>query len=149
MNSLSSSRNSPKRRCRRSRDGKRSCRSRPGSHPTPLASRSDGCRRRIGKRRSWYSNNMVVSQARSRLSNSTPTSSCRRAMNSFRRKRDLTRPEGETPLTEAHVSAAFDELLSTLEQKVSPAHVSLLAVDVQNDFVADSSSRPLTPSEYV
>jgi RNA polymerase sigma-32 factor len=30
-------------------------------------------------------------------------------------------------------------LLSTLEQKVSPAHVSLLAVDVQNDFAADSS----------
>jgi hypothetical protein len=60
-------------------------------------------------------------------------------MNSFRRKRGLTRPEGETPLTEAHVLADFDELLSTLEQKVSPAHVSLLAVDVQNDFVADSS----------
>jgi len=26
-----------------------------------------------------------------------------------------------------------------LEQKVLPAHVSLLAVDVQNDFAADSS----------
>jgi hypothetical protein len=47
-------------------------------------------------------------------------------------------------LTEAHVLADFDELLSTLEQKVSPAHVSLPAVDVQNDFVADSSSGPLT-----
>jgi len=81
------------RRCRRSRDGRRSCRSRPGSRPTPPASRSDGCRRRIGKRRSWCSNNMVESQARSKLSNSTPTSSCRRAMNSFRRKRDLIRPE--------------------------------------------------------
>ena len=56
-------------------------------------------------------------------------------MNSFRR---LTRPEGET-VDGAHVSADFDELLSTLEHKVSPAHVSLLAVDVQNDFVADSS----------
>src|SRR6516225_11814721 len=117
MNSLSSSRNSRQRRCRRSRDGRRSCHSRPGSRPTPLASRSDGCRRRIGKRRSWCSNNMVVSQARSKLSNSTPTSSCRRAMNSFRRKRDLTRPEGETSLTEADVLADFDELLSTLEQK--------------------------------
>ena len=87
VNSLSSSRNSPKRRCRRSRDGRRSCRSRPGSRPTPPASRSDGCRRRIGKRRSWCSNNMVESQARSKLSNSTPTSSCPQAMNSFRRKR--------------------------------------------------------------
>ena len=29
------------------------------------------------------------------------------------------------------------ELLSTLEQKVLPAHVALLVVDVQNDFVAD------------
>jgi hypothetical protein len=37
------------------------------------------------------------------------------------------------------VSADFEELLSTLEQKVSPAPVSLLAVDVQNDFAADSS----------
>jgi hypothetical protein len=37
------------------------------------------------------------------------------------------------------VSADFEESLSTLEQKVSPAHISLLAVDVQNDFVADSS----------
>jgi nicotinamidase-related amidase len=27
-------------------------------------------------------------------------------------------------------------LLSTLEQKVSPAHAALLVVDVQNDFVA-------------
>src|SRR5215472_14746031 len=126
MSLLSSSRNSPKRRCRRSRDGRRSYRSRPGSRPTPLASRSDGCRRRIGKRRSWYSNNMVVSQARSKLNNSTPMSSCRRAMNSFRRKRDLTRPEGET-VDGAHASADFEELLSTLEQKVSLAHVSLLA----------------------
>jgi hypothetical protein len=58
-------------------------------------------------------------------------------MNSFRRKRDQTRPEGET-VDGAHV-LADDELLSTLEQKVSPAHLSLLAVDVQNDFVADSS----------
>ena len=58
-------------------------------------------------------------------------------MNSFRRKRDLTRPEGETSLTEADVLADFGELLSTLEQKVSAAHVSLLVVDVQNDFVAD------------
>jgi ureidoacrylate peracid hydrolase len=31
----------------------------------------------------------------------------------------------------------FDELLSTLEQKVSPAHAALLVIDVQNDFVAD------------
>lgn len=59
-------------------------------------------------------------------------------MNSFRRKRDQTRPEGE-PVDGAHVSADFDELLSTLEKKVSPAHVSLPVVDVQNDFVADSS----------
>jgi hypothetical protein len=63
-------------------------------------------------------------------------------MNSFRRKRDLTRPEGETPLTKEHVLVNFDELLSTLVQKVSSAHVSLLVVDVQNDFVADSSSGP-------
>ena len=47
-------------------------------------------------------------------------------MNSFRRKRDLTRPEGET-VDGAHASADFEELLSTLEQKVSLAHVSLLA----------------------
>ncbi len=32
--------------------------------------------------------------------------------------------------------ADSDELLSTLEQKVSPAHAALLVVDVQNDFVA-------------
>jgi hypothetical protein len=69
-------------------------------------------------------------------------------MNSFRRERDLTRPEGETPLTEAHVLADFDELLSTLEQEVALAHVALLVVDVQNDFVADSPSRPLAPSQY-
>jgi hypothetical protein len=37
------------------------------------------------------------------------------------------------------VSADFEELLSTLEQEVSPAHISLLAVDVQNDFAADLS----------
>jgi hypothetical protein len=42
-------------------------------------------------------------------------------------------------LTEADVLADFDELLSRLEQKVSAAHVSLLVVDVQNDFAADSS----------
>jgi len=30
-----------------------------------------------------------------------------------------------------------DELLSTLEQKVSPAHAALLVIDVQNDFVAN------------
>jgi ureidoacrylate peracid hydrolase len=30
-----------------------------------------------------------------------------------------------------------DELLSTLEQKVAPAHAALLVIDVQNDFVAD------------
>jgi hypothetical protein len=35
--------------------------------------------------------------------------------------------------------ADFDELLSTLDQKVSPAHVSLPVVDVQNDFVPDPS----------
>jgi ureidoacrylate peracid hydrolase len=35
------------------------------------------------------------------------------------------------------VKADSDELLSTLEQKVSPAHTALLVVDVQNDFVAD------------
>jgi len=34
------------------------------------------------------------------------------------------------------VKADSDELLSTLEQKVSPAHAALLVVDVQNDFVA-------------
>jgi ureidoacrylate peracid hydrolase len=34
-------------------------------------------------------------------------------------------------LTDSH------ELLSTLEQKVLPAHAALLVVDVQNDFVAD------------
>jgi ureidoacrylate peracid hydrolase len=39
-------------------------------------------------------------------------------------------------LTEADVLADFDELLSTLEQKVSPARAALLVVDVQNDFVA-------------
>ena len=33
--------------------------------------------------------------------------------------------------------ADSDELLSTLEQKVLPAHAALLVVDVQNDFVAD------------
>ena len=33
--------------------------------------------------------------------------------------------------------ADSDELLSTLEQKVMPAHAALLVVDVQNDFVAD------------
>jgi len=73
--------------------------------PNTAGKPSDGCRRRIGKKRSRCSNNMVGSQARSKLSNSTPTSSCRRAMNSFRRKRDLTRPEGETPLTDADVLA--------------------------------------------
>ena len=35
------------------------------------------------------------------------------------------------------MKADSDELLSTLEQKVSPAHAALLVVDVQNDFVAD------------
>jgi ureidoacrylate peracid hydrolase len=35
------------------------------------------------------------------------------------------------------VFADSDELLSTLEQKVSPAHAALLVIDVQNDFVAD------------
>jgi hypothetical protein len=30
-----------------------------------------------------------------------------------------------------------DELLSTLEQKVSPAYAALLVIDVQNDFVAN------------
>jgi ureidoacrylate peracid hydrolase len=35
------------------------------------------------------------------------------------------------------VKADSDELLSTLEQKVSPAHTALLVVDVQNDFVAN------------
>jgi nicotinamidase-related amidase len=35
------------------------------------------------------------------------------------------------------VKADSNELLSTLEQKVSPAHTALLVVDVQNDFVAD------------
>jgi ureidoacrylate peracid hydrolase len=35
------------------------------------------------------------------------------------------------------VLADSDELLSTLEQKVMPAHAALLVVDVQNDFVAD------------
>src|SRR5260370_22114526 len=38
---------------------------------------------------------------------------------------------------EADVLANSDELLSTLEQKVLPAHAALLVVDVQNDFVAD------------
>ena len=33
--------------------------------------------------------------------------------------------------------AGSDELLSTLEQKVLPAHAALLVVDVQNDFVAE------------
>ena len=33
--------------------------------------------------------------------------------------------------------ADSDELLSTLEQKVSPALAALLVIDVQNDFVAD------------
>jgi ureidoacrylate peracid hydrolase len=32
--------------------------------------------------------------------------------------------------------ADSDELLSTLAQKVSPAHAALLVIDVQNDFVA-------------
>jgi ureidoacrylate peracid hydrolase len=35
------------------------------------------------------------------------------------------------------VLADSHELLSTLEQKVSPAHAALLVIDVQNDFVAD------------
>jgi ureidoacrylate peracid hydrolase len=35
------------------------------------------------------------------------------------------------------VFADSDELLSTLEQKVSPAHAALLVIDVQHDFVAD------------
>jgi ureidoacrylate peracid hydrolase len=35
------------------------------------------------------------------------------------------------------VKADSGELLSTLEQKVSPAHAAVLVVDVQNDFVAD------------
>jgi hypothetical protein len=59
-------------------------------------------------------------------------------MNSFRRKRDLTRPEAETPLTEADVLADFDELLSTLEQKVSPGPCRAAGIAVQNDFVAES-----------
>ena len=33
--------------------------------------------------------------------------------------------------------ADSDELLSTLAQKVSPAHAALLVIDVQNDFVAN------------
>jgi hypothetical protein len=33
-----------------------------------------------------------------------------------------------------------DELLSTLEQKVWPAHAALLVIDVQNDVVADGGS---------
>ena len=33
--------------------------------------------------------------------------------------------------------ADYDELLSTLAQKVSPAHAALLVIDVQNDFVAN------------
>jgi hypothetical protein len=41
-------------------------------------------------------------------------------------------------LTEADVLADFDELLSTLEQKVSTAHVSLLVA---------MSRMTLTPSE--
>jgi hypothetical protein len=75
-----------------------------------------------------------------KLGNSTPTSSCRRAMNSFRRKRDLTRPEGETPLTEAYVLADFRQVVVDIgARRFSPVHASLLAVDVQNDLVADSS----------
>jgi ureidoacrylate peracid hydrolase len=35
------------------------------------------------------------------------------------------------------VKADSEELLSTLEQKVSPAYTALLVVDVQNDFVAN------------
>src|SRR5262249_56920253 len=35
------------------------------------------------------------------------------------------------------VMADSDELLSTLAQKVSPAHAALLVIDVQNDFVAN------------
>jgi len=44
------------------------------------------------------------------------------------------------------VLADSHELLSTLEQKVSPAHAALLVVDVQNDFVADGDfSNRLAP----
>ena len=35
------------------------------------------------------------------------------------------------------MSSHTDNLLSTLEQKVDPAHAALVVVDVQNDFLAD------------
>jgi ureidoacrylate peracid hydrolase len=35
------------------------------------------------------------------------------------------------------MTAALEQLLTTLEQKVSPKHSALIVVDVQNDFVAD------------
>jgi ureidoacrylate peracid hydrolase len=35
------------------------------------------------------------------------------------------------------MQAASEQLLTSLEQKISPEHAALLVVDVQNDFVAD------------
>jgi len=44
---------------------------------------------------------------------------------------DRARPEAEAPLAGSGRVADSDELLSTLEQKVMPAHAALLVVDVQ------------------
>jgi ureidoacrylate peracid hydrolase len=57
--------------------------------------------------------------------------------NSFRRKPDPAGPEAKLRWRESDVVADSHELLSTLEQKVVPAHAALLVIDVQNDFVAD------------
>jgi ureidoacrylate peracid hydrolase len=62
---------------------------------------------------------------------------CRPLPNSFRREPDPARAEAKFRWREPDVLADSHDLLSTLEQKVAPAHAALLAVDVQNDFVAD------------
>src|SRR4029453_9263925 len=88
--------------------------------------------------RRWRcSSNMAGSQPRSKPRNSTRTNFCRPLANSSRRKPDPAGPEAKLRWREPDVLGDSHELLSTLEQKVSPAHAALLVIDVQNDFVAD------------
>jgi hypothetical protein len=42
----------------------------------------------------------------------------------------------------AGMAAALNRMLTTLEQKVNPAHAALIVVDVQNDFCAKDGSVP-------
>src|SRR5262245_56133114 len=130
-----SSRNSRKQPSLPYRDGRRSCRSIRGSRPTRRASRWVGCPTRIGMRRWRCSSNMAGSQRRSEPRSFTRTNLCRPLANSLRRKPDPARREANSAA--GAVMADSNELLSTLAQKVSPAHAALLVIDVQNDFVAN------------